>query len=512
MRGCSVWARTVSFRRTAIGLAAIVAAAFATSISVQAERTERQVRAPLILVPGLMGSRLCRDDPAHPSEPRVVWGTLAALLEFPNIRLPKSGEDDIRPCGLVREIAVLGPIKQHYYGPVVAHLEQLGYREGADLHVFDYDWRRSVFDNAQALDAFVRTRVGEGQVDILAHSMGALVARVYTIRYGQERVARLISAGAPFLGAAKVLQTVEKGWGPLNLAMGGLSGFRRTMLSFPSIFEVMARYEGCCQNGTQAFAPQRAETWSAIGWDGVDPATMPDLAVTFGRIRELEKIVSTGLPAGVEEVMLIGVDQRTAQRVHFETAASGTVLRVQTSWAGDGTVLRDSAVLQRTDFHPTSFAVHERILLDPQIREFLDVALSRGISLALKSVPVRPRGRVLGANGEITELVGVALESAEPVYRTGDSALTHVHVRLGSVVRLPSDSVKLFHTDTDGREREVPLTPDPDAADRSNPFEQSFTGRVAIGSAPGLAMLRAVVALEGAPPRRVEEPLLVLTR
>lgn len=510
MRGCSKRRVTFRLRRMAIGWAAVLLAVVAPGATVQG--AEQEARAPLILVPGLMGSRLCRDNPGNPSEPRVVWGTLPALLEFPNIRLPKSGKDDIRPCGLVREIAVLGPLKQHYYGPVVAHLEEIGYREGRDLHVFDYDWRRSVFENAKALDAFVRARAGDGRVDILAHSMGALVARVYTVKYGERRVARLISAGAPFLGSAKVLQTVEKGWGPLNLAMGGLSGFRRTMLSFPSIFEVMARYAGCCRNGTESLVPERAETWSALGWDGVDPATMPDLTVTFARIRELEKVVSAGLPAGIEEVLLIGVDQRTTHRVHFEAGASGTALRVQTSWAGDGTVLRDSAVLQRTDIHPTSFAVHERILLDPQIREFLDVALNHGIPLALKSVSVRPRGHVRGTNGEITELVGIAVEAAEPAYRAGDNAVTHVHVRLGTVVGLPLESIRLFHTAPDGRTREVPLTPDPDAADRSNPFEQTFTGRFDVGPVPGLALLHGVIALEGAAPRRVEEPLLVLAR
>ena len=67
------------------------------------------------------------------------------------------------------------------------------------------------------LRRFVREKAPDGKVDILAHSMGALVARAYVVEgEGGERVARLFSAGAPFQGSVKVFQTVEKGWGPLN--------------------------------------------------------------------------------------------------------------------------------------------------------------------------------------------------------------------------------------------------------------------------------------------------------
>ena len=45
-------------------------------------------------------------------------------------------------------------------------------REPQSVSVFAYDWRRSVFDNAKALEAFVREKVPDGKVDILAHSHG----------------------------------------------------------------------------------------------------------------------------------------------------------------------------------------------------------------------------------------------------------------------------------------------------------------------------------------------------
>src|SRR5215204_6372967 len=94
-------------------------------------------RRPLIFVPGLLGSRLCRPDPNDPTKPMVVWGTLGALSEFPTLGLSRSGAapDQIRPCGLVREIVYLGLITQDVHAPVIAHLEHLGYREQRDLFV-----------------------------------------------------------------------------------------------------------------------------------------------------------------------------------------------------------------------------------------------------------------------------------------------------------------------------------------------------------------------------------------
>src|SRR5215207_5353328 len=63
------------------------------------------VRRPLIFVPGLLGSRLCRPDPNDPTKPMVVWGTLGALSEFPTLGVSRTDapSDQVEPCGLVRE-------------------------------------------------------------------------------------------------------------------------------------------------------------------------------------------------------------------------------------------------------------------------------------------------------------------------------------------------------------------------------------------------------------------------
>ena len=475
-----------------------------------------QPQRPLVLVPGLLGSRLCRSNPADPSQTEVVWGTLGALPQFPSIQLShdKGVTDSIKPCGILREIVYLGLFTQDVYTPIIRHLEKIGYREDRDLFIFDYDWRRSVFHNAAALDRFVRDKVPQGRVDILAHSMGGLVARVYTMQTGgAERVARLFSAGAPFYGSVKVFQTMEKGWGPLNAAMGGLDGFRRTMLSFPSVFELMPRYNGCCDAGKLvAFNAASGTAWKDLGWEGVDPATMPDLPKTFARVRMIESLIATPLPIGVDDILLLGVDQRTPNRAGFEKNGDSSSVRVQTTWAGDATVTRDSAMIDRATQHPTSFSSHERILNDTQIQEFLRVALTKSVGEAMASVPVRPRGRVRAVDGTITELVGIVVEPDEPIYRTGDVGTVRIHVRLGDQIKLDASAIKVMRRMPDGRESAVTLVPDPAASDPTNPFEQSFAGQFETGAKPGNGMLRAVIELAGAKPRIVEHPVPVVAR
>jgi pimeloyl-ACP methyl ester carboxylesterase len=442
-----------------------------------------------------------------------VWGTQAALSSFSQLQLAHGAgarADDLVPCGLIREVTYLGVFTQEVYGPVITHLEQLGYRAGRDLFIFDYDWRRSAFDNARALAEFLNRTIPDPtlRVDILAHSMGGLIARIYALKFGgSPRISRLMSAGTPFLGSVKVFQSIESGWGLANFALGGIATFRRNMLSFPSIYELTARYGDCCEGaspGAAAFQPFDPRQWQTLGWDGVDPAAMPDLAMISERMRELADIIKTPLPDTTEDVMLVGTDQRTPYRFSIEPRGDGAKLRVATTWDGDGTVARESASVPHAPVFPTSFAEHERILNDPGIRHFLGVALSRGTAEAFRTVTVRPRSRVRTMDGQLRQLVGIAIATDQPMYRAGDTARVHVHVRLDARKPLSVDTLRLELRPVTGGGIPILLRHDPAGADPANPFEQSFAGDIRLGLAEGHHVLRASIAVEGSAPRIVE--------
>jgi pimeloyl-ACP methyl ester carboxylesterase len=508
-------------RALAFAVLTLISIAFSSCSIGNAQAQHTGIRRPLVFVPGLLGSRLCRSNPTNPADPVVLWGTLRALPQFRSLRLAHTetavAVDELKPCGLVREFVYLGVFTQRVYGPVIAYLQRLGYREGRDLFIFAYDWRRSIFENAELLAAFVRENVPDGteRIDILAHSMGGLISRVYAVKHGgAQRIATLMSAGTPFQGSVKVYQTLEKGWGSVNYMMGGLAAIRQTILSFPSLFELMPRYSACCggdQDAVSVFTPSESAAWQSLHWEGLDTNSIPELGSIFERVRDLQNIVDSPLPPEVEDVLIIGVDQRTSQRVVFEPGSARTMLRVQTTWGGDGTVVRESATLPGRTVHPTSFATHEQILHDPQVQEFIAVALTRGVAEAMRVVKVRPRSTIRTVDGSPTQLVGVALVANEAMYQVGDKGQALVHVRLATRRELSVKRIRLSFRTPDGRESPVRLRPDPTASDPTNPFEQTFVGEFVIGARPGIGMLRAALTVDAPRPRIVERFIPILT-
>lgn len=93
----------------------------------------------------------------------------------------------------------------HSYDDLTATLEANGYTEGATLFPFVYNWRESNVVTANLL----RGKINQikqicscGKVDIIAHSMGGLVARQYVESDSyQGDVDQLIFLGTPQLGA-----------------------------------------------------------------------------------------------------------------------------------------------------------------------------------------------------------------------------------------------------------------------------------------------------------------------
>ncbi|MCW5961705.1 MAG: hypothetical protein KIS76_16195 [Pyrinomonadaceae bacterium] len=83
------------------------------------------------------------------------------------------------------------------------------------VFVFAYDWRKSNAQTAQSLREYVeciRVFHPGGRVNIVAHSMGGLVARRYVLdNPSNHGIGKLITIGSPFLGAPKAIHALETG-------------------------------------------------------------------------------------------------------------------------------------------------------------------------------------------------------------------------------------------------------------------------------------------------------------
>ena len=197
---------------------------------------------PIIVLHGIMGSSLM-----HGSD--VAWLSLAELTStwrwpFPDSNLPllelNTSGDSIR--GIIPRSDVYGvsdvevaniisilryvpanPIANAIgqFGPAFVEstiytnlrpnqpmIEGLRAAFGYDMvHYFAYDWRLDNARSAERLGAFIDTilfQSGASRVDIVAHSMGGLVAARYIADGNQRNVRRLITIATPFLGSGKV--------------------------------------------------------------------------------------------------------------------------------------------------------------------------------------------------------------------------------------------------------------------------------------------------------------------
>jgi len=116
-------------------------------------------------------------------------------------------------------LLVIDPIL-HTYDDLIATLLANGYQENVDLFTFPYEWRDSNVFTANFLDDKideVKSICDCDKVDIVAHSMGGLVARAYiqSVDYDDD-VDQIIFLGTPHKGAPKDYLTWEAGEFPIT--------------------------------------------------------------------------------------------------------------------------------------------------------------------------------------------------------------------------------------------------------------------------------------------------------
>ncbi len=196
---------------------------------------------PVILIPGLFGSKL-RDRTTGvevwPGSARMIlFGDYQQLaLDFDRTTLA------VRPDNLEAFDIADAALGQDFYGKIIATLRDFGgYVRGVvgvppkpgerRYYLFPYDWRQDNVVTARELDRLIemiRHDYGNPslRVDIVAHSMGGLVARYYQrygtddvldgresqlTLYGTSRVRKLILLGTPNMGSASSLHAFLSG-------------------------------------------------------------------------------------------------------------------------------------------------------------------------------------------------------------------------------------------------------------------------------------------------------------
>ena len=218
---------------------------------------------PVILIHGITGSRLSDKISGAEIWPgpikNIFFSNYSYLLNKINPETLTIDDSKYTVSGITDRA-----VGQDFYGKIqdtligsggytAANLNQRPIKQQS-LYIFSYDWRQDNVQSAKELHEFIQAVKEQHskpnlKVDIVAHSMGGLIARYY-IRYGTddvlndnefpvnnsgaENVRRVILLGTPNFGSISTVNALHN---------GEKVGLKRmpasTLASFPSMYQLL---------------------------------------------------------------------------------------------------------------------------------------------------------------------------------------------------------------------------------------------------------------------------------
>lgn len=348
----------------------------------------------LRVAPGSMGPGSAVAPPIVPAEQRVpvlvvpgIVGSMPALGSLPNFLIKGTASGSLAPNELV-----IDPFLQ-VYDAMLATFTQLGYEKDKDLFAAAYDWRlpitarpdgnRDGIVSIPAIDddpstfhygvEYLAAWIDEAQeqwaashsadeafhVDVVAHSMGGLLTRAFmqSADYQQKYpgvIRNVVTVGTPHQGAVDSYLWLAPGVGvdaaiddAIALGTAALTGHISTTAALKIIIDMM-KAAGVVGALAETFVPSLSgmlPTFPAVGSGtfGTPPAKeryANELLLDLNADATVWSSAATA--AGGHIHMIAGTGVETAASVRY---VLGPVFTVQTSGAGDGTVLTDSATL-----------------------------------------------------------------------------------------------------------------------------------------------------------------------
>ncbi|NIR32157.1 MAG: hypothetical protein GWN84_23230 [Gammaproteobacteria bacterium] len=222
----------------------------------------------MIVIPGLMGSRLVATQSGEQLWPPGLWAVLTG--GNPNALALSIGSADPHAYigGPIPRGLLVRTIGADFYGDLLETLSALGYKcvvgaeitADTDCVLMAWDWRRDLVEAAAKLDGLIE-RLREVRlepalmVDLVAHSAGGLVAR-YFVRFGSRdvldlsaeavrmdetatsKVRKLALIGVPNYGSIFGLQRLMRGY---RVGLVGIPP--EIMATMPSIYQLLPHPE-----------------------------------------------------------------------------------------------------------------------------------------------------------------------------------------------------------------------------------------------------------------------------
>jgi pimeloyl-ACP methyl ester carboxylesterase len=298
---------------------------------------------PIIIIPGVTGSELVNRTTGEKLWPELFPEDKEALaLPITSTTLSEN-RDDVVASSVIESAQLIKLMPEiGVYGALLKALEnQGGYRRGDidapapdgdrdTYYLFAYDWRRDNVESARKLADKIaeikrRTNRPDLRFDIIAHSMGGLIARYFAM-YGEadvlgdtqqrrpdwrgaQSIGRLVLFGTPNAGSMDALRTLIYGYSITEANKPRVNLFkslgRATIFTVPSVYQLLPRRESArfydAKLDQVKIDLYDAETWRRYNWSA---AFDPEIAN-----RELKSSIkkfgeSEGRPAAAKTLAL----------------------------------------------------------------------------------------------------------------------------------------------------------------------------------------------------------------
>lgn len=278
---------------------------------------------PVVFIHGITGSKLKNQQSNKELFPgsvsRIVTSDYSDLAFSINPETLEPLKDNVEAYEINDSV-----IGQDFYGNIINTLAEVGEYNllepgqtvdtaRKNYYVFYYDWRQDNTKTAAKLADFIeQIRLDyanpELKVDIVAHSMGGLIARYY-VRYGREdvldgndfpvnmfgrdKVRRLILLGTPNLGSLKILNIFIDG-----LKVGGADKIdTETLATMPSLFQLLP-HALVSWIVTHEGKPLKRDlfdvnTWQRFQWSIFDPKVRERITSKYAKMEEAESYLQT---------------------------------------------------------------------------------------------------------------------------------------------------------------------------------------------------------------------------
>lgn len=256
--------------KTKISLILTIILIFSSNLLAQIE--QRKGKNPIIVIPGITGSKLVNQKTGE-----VVWVRLSEA-EADDLRLPISpnlmaNRDNLIATDIVDRVKISRFLPGiSVYSDLTDFLEKkAGYRRGNwdiplsddnqdTYYIFAYDWRRDNVESARLLIQKIeklkaKLKKPDLKFDVIAHSMGGLITR-YAAMYGTVDLSekpnptwtgakyfdKVFMLGTPNEGSMSALETLNEGYSIDTPIAGRIRpGYlnREVAFTIPSIYQLL---------------------------------------------------------------------------------------------------------------------------------------------------------------------------------------------------------------------------------------------------------------------------------